>query len=216
MNESSSKIFYQFKIILLGDSGVGKTSLLGRYMDEEFISNKPCTINADFKIKSIALDQNSSAQITIWDTCGQERYRAMTRQYFKDAHGIILIYDIADKRSFSNLSIWLEEIKKNNGKDDISIILVGNKIDLKFRNVNKEDAENFAKNNNITYCEVSCKDGINIDNVFDTVIKDIIIKLNNNKSISDYNMILSPSNSVKAVSGREKKEKRKSFVVNGF
>ena len=207
MSGRSSKIFYQFKIILLGDSGVGKTSLLNRYMSEEFIPNKPCTINADFKMKSMIIDQNSSAQITIWDTCGQEKYLAMTRQYFKDAHGIILMYDIADKRSFSNLDIWLEEIKKNS-KDDISIILVGNKIDLKFRNISKEDAENFAKNNNIIYYEVSCKDGINIDSVFDTIIKDIISKLNNNKSISDYNMVLSPSSSVKAVSGKEKKREK--------
>ena len=73
MSGRPSKIFYQFKIVLLGDSGVGKTSLLSRYMDEGFFPNKPCTINADFKVKSMTVDQYSSAQITIWDTCGQER-----------------------------------------------------------------------------------------------------------------------------------------------
>ena len=92
MSGRPSKIFYQFKIILLGDSGVGKSSLLNRYMDEGFISNKPCTLNADFRIKSMMIDEFSSAKITIWDTCGQERYRAITNRYFKDAHGIILVF----------------------------------------------------------------------------------------------------------------------------
>ena len=78
MSGRPSKIFYQFKIVLLGDSGVGKTSLLSRYMDEGFFFFFPCTINADFKVKSMTVDQYSSAQITIWDTCGQERYRSMT------------------------------------------------------------------------------------------------------------------------------------------
>jgi len=96
-------------------------------MDEGFSPNKPCTINADFKVKSMTIDESSSAQITIWDTCGQERYRSMTGRYFKGAHGIILVYDVADKRSFGDLDIWLEEIKKNTIKEDLSIILVGRK-----------------------------------------------------------------------------------------
>ena len=112
-NDSNNlKTFYKLKIILIGDSGVGKTSLLGRYMDEAFIPNKPCTINADFKIKSIKIDSFTTVEITIWDTCGQERYRSMTNQYFKDAHGIILMFDVCDKRSFTDLDIWLDEIKK--------------------------------------------------------------------------------------------------------
>ena len=111
-DSNNFKTFYKLKIILIGDSGVGKTSLLSRYMDETFVANKPCTINADFKIKSITLDPLTSAQITIWDTCGQEKYRSMTKQYFKDAHGIILMFDVCDKRSFADLNIWLDEIKK--------------------------------------------------------------------------------------------------------
>ena len=207
MSGRPSQVFYKFKIILLGDSGVGKSSLLSRYMDEGFIMNKPCTINADFKIKNIKVDQSSTAQITIWDTCGQERYRAITRQYFKDAHGIILVYDVADKRSFSDLDIWIEEIKKNTIKKDLSIILVGNKIDLKFRYITSEEAKNFADNNNLMYCETSSKEGLNVEQAFEMVTKDIIIKQNNNNIFND-NEDLSPSNNIKNIKGKEKRREK--------
>ena len=201
MSGRPSKIFYQFKIILLGDSGVGKSSLLNRYMDEGFISNKPCTLNADFRIKSMVIDEFSSAKITIWDTCGQERYRAITNRYFKDAHGIILVYDIADKRSFTDLDLWLDEIKKNVIKEDISIILIGNKIDLKYRSINSEEAENFAKENKLMYCETSCKEGKNIEKAFDMITKDIVNKQNNNNIYEDKDKI-------KVFEGKEKKREK--------
>ena len=206
---AESKIFYKLKLILIGDSGVGKTSLLSRYMDEEFIPNLPCTINADYKIKSIRIDELTSAEITIWDTCGQERYRSMTKQYFKDAHGIILVYDVCDKRSFTDLNIWLEEIKKNSIKEDISIILCANKIDLKFRNTSFEEGSTFAKNNDILYCETSSKDGINIESVFENVTKDIIDKMNrNSKFDTETRKSTSLRESTKAVRGKELKREK--------
>ena len=206
---TESKIFYKLKLILIGDSGVGKTSLLSRYMDEEFIPNLPCTINADYKIKSIRIDELTSAEITIWDTCGQERYRSMTKQYFKDAHGIILVYDVCDKRSFTDLNIWLEEIKKNSIKEDISIILCANKIDLKFRNTSFEEGSTFAKNNDILYCETSSKDGINIESVFENVTKDIIDKMNrNSKFDTETRKSTSLRESTKAVRGKELKREK--------
>ncbi len=206
---TESKIFYKLKLILIGDSGVGKTSLLSRYMDEEFIPNLPCTINADYKIKSIRIDELTSAEITIWDTCGQERYRSMTKQYFKDAHGIILVYDVCDKRSFTDLNIWLEEIKKNSIKEDISIILCANKIDLKFRNTSFEEGSTFAKNNDILYCETSSKDGINIESVFENVTKDIIDKMNrNSKFDTETRKSTSLRESIKAVRGKELKREK--------
>ena len=204
MRGRPSKIYYQFKIVLLGDSGVGKSSLLGRYMDEGFSPNKPCTINADFKVKSMTIDESSSAQITIWDTCGQERYRSMTGRYFKGAHGIILVYDVADKRSFGDLDIWLEEIKKNTIKEDLSIILVGNKIDLKFRNIKTEDAKNFADKNNLLYCETSCKEGLNVNNAFEMITKDIINKQNNSNICEEREII----SNIKDISGKEKKREK--------
>ena len=199
--DTSALIYYEFKLILLGDSGVGKTSLLNRYMDQPFIFNQSCTVNVDFKIKSLKIDKYTSAKITIWDTCGQEKYRSMTFLYFKDAQGIILLYDVTDKESFDNLIIWLEEIEKKILKEDISIIIVGNKIDLNDRNVSYEEAKNFAENKGIMYCETSCKDGINIGTAFEMVTKDIVNKLN----INDSKMTSSAS-SVKAVKGGMKNE----------
>ena len=209
IKSTDSKIFYKLKLILIGDSGVGKTSLLNRYMGEQFIPNQPCTINADFKIKSIRIDELTFAEIIIWDTCGQERYRSMTRQYFQDAHGIILVYDVCDKRSFADLNIWLEEIKKNSIKENISIILCGNKIDLKFRNTSFEEASTFAKNNDILYCETSSKEGFNIETAFEKLIKDIIEKMNRNSQFdTETRKSASLRESTKAVSGKERKREK--------
>ena len=202
MSDHQSKVFYKFKIILLGDSVVGKSSLLSRYMEGEFIINSPCTINADFKIKSMIINEYSSAEITIWDTCGQERYRAITRGYFKDAHGILLIFDVADKRSFSDLDIWLEEIKKNTVKENTPTILIGNKIDLKYRTINTEAAKNFAKNNGLMYCETSCKEGKNIEMAFEMITKDIINKQNKNIFADKIN------DDIKIMKGKEKKREK--------
>ena len=198
--DSSSIVFYQFKIILLGDSGVGKTSLLSRYMEEGFIPNRPCTVNVDFKIKNLKIDKSTSAKITIWDTCGQEKYRAMTYQYFKDAQGIVLLYDVTDRESFNNLNIWLEQIEKNMFKEDLSIILVGNKIDLNFRNVTYEEAEKFAEKNYLMYCETSSKEGINVEDAFEMLTKNII-----DKEVFNNSKVMSLS-SVKAVKGKMKNE----------
>ena len=162
--DSNLKTFYKFKVILIGDSGVGKTSLLNRYMDKEFSNNIPCTISADFKIKSIQIDPLTSAQITIWDTCGQEKYRSITKQYFKDAHGIILVFDVSDRRSFADLNNWLDEIKNNSTKDDASIVLVGNKIDLEeSRVVSYDEGNELAITNGLIFEETSAKSGQGIE-----------------------------------------------------
>ena len=202
------KTFYKLKIILLGDSGVGKTSLLNRYIGQAFIPNLPCTIQTDFKIKSITIDPLTSAQITIWDTCGQEKYRSMTKQYFKEAHGIILMFDVCDKRSFACLNAWIDEIKKHRIKEDLSIILVGNKIDMKFRNITSEEASNFAKNNDILYCETSSKEGINIESPFEKITKDIITKKSSQAKFENEIIEKVSLNSTRAVRGKERKREK--------
>lgn len=173
------RTIYKFKIILVGNSSVGKTSLINRYMGFGFEENYPCTINADFKIKSLTMDEVTGAELTVWDTCGQEKYKALTRQYFKDAHGVILLYDVTNEESFKGLTSWLTEIRNNSNKD-VSIILVGNKIDLDDRKITKEVASEFAIKNGLFYFETSSKDGINIDVPFDNVAKDIIKKIKEN------------------------------------
>ena len=189
---------YELKIVLIGDSGVGKTSLLYRFIEGKFINSRLCTICADFKTKLIKIDESTIAKVTIWDTAGQEKYKAITRNYYKDAHGIILIYDVTNKSSFKNLPAWLNDINNNNNLgEDISIILVGNKTDLPFREVSSEEGDGFAKNNNLLFVETSSKEGHNVENVFEMVTKDILA---NNENIENYNnMSMSLNESVKSV-----------------
>ncbi len=172
----SNRTIYQFKIILIGDMSVGKTSLVNRFMGFEFSENYTCTISADFKIKSLSIDPSTGAELTVWDTCGQEKYRSITRQYFKDVHGIVLVYDVHNDNSFNGLSSWLDEIKNNCNKD-VSIVLVGNKIDLDDRKISKEQGNDFASKNGMMYVETSSKEGININSPFEKLAIEIIKKI---------------------------------------
>ena len=176
----SNRTIYQFKIILIGDMSVGKTSLVNRFMGFEFSENYTCTISADFKIKSLSIDPSTGAELTVWDTCGQEKYRSITRQYFKDVHGIVLVYDVHNDNSFNGLSSWLDEIKNNCNKD-VSIVLVGNKIDLDDRKILKEQGNDFASKNGMMYVETSSKEGININSPFEKLAIEIIKKIKENQ-----------------------------------
>ena len=204
-----NRIIYQFKIILIGDQGVGKTSLVNRFMGYEFQENYACTINADFKIKSLSMDEETGAELTVWDTCGQEKFRAITRQYFKDAHGIVLVYDVNDDNSFRGLSSWLKEIKNNSNKD-VSIVLVGNKIDLNDRKISKEEANEFAFKNGLIYYETSSKEGINIDTPFESLAKDIIKKIKENP---DYEYNETVDQKLKRLNERNEIEKKREKEV---
>ena len=206
-----NKTFYKFKIILIGDVGVGKTSLLERYMDEQFIETRPCTIQADSKIKSIKIDNLTSATLTIWDTCGQERFRGMTKLFFKNAQGIILLFDVNNRNSFSNLNMWLEDINKNTNKVEVSIVLCGNKIDLN-REISFEEANNFANNNDLIYCEASCKDGINVESPFEKCTFDIVDRINRkHKFESEISKPISLNPSIRAIKGKERLNENKSI-----
>ena len=179
-----------------------------KYMDGEFISDIKCTINAEFKIKSINIDPLTSVQITIWDTCGQEKYKSITKQYFEDVDGIILIYDVSDINSFIDLNKWLNEIKKNCLKN-VSVIICANKIDIDMRIISIEEGKNYAKNNDLLYCETSSKEGINVDILFETIAKDIIRKMNGNKKYdNDSKRNISLNSSTRGIHGKEYKKKR--------
>ena len=178
-----SQTIYQLKVILIGNSSVGKTSLVNRFMGHEFQEHYQCTINADFKIKLVSVDPSTSAELTVWDTCGQERYKSITRTYFKDAHGIILVYDVGNLDSFNSLSSWLKDAK-NNSNLDPDIVLVANKIDLEDRKVSKEKGQKFAEKNGLIYTETSSKEGLNVDSPFEKLAHAFINKIKNNP---DYN-----------------------------
>ena len=160
-----------YKILLLGDSSVGKTCFLMRYTDNTFQEIHMSTIGLDYKLKNVQLDDGKMVKIQIWDTAGQDRFRSITKNYYKGAHGIILIYDITNKKSFENVRTWINQIKEE-VSEKVSIILVGNKIDdEEHRVVATEDGEKIAKELGLMFFECSAKSGVNIDSTFNELVK---------------------------------------------
>ena len=160
-----------YKILLLGDSSVGKTCFLMRYTDNTFQEIHMSTIGLDYKLKNVQLDDGKIVKIQIWDTAGQDRFRSITKNYYKGAHGIILIYDITNKKSFENVRNWINQIKEE-ASEKVSIILVGNKIDdEEHRVVPTVEGEKLSKELGLMFFECSAKSGINIDSTFNELVK---------------------------------------------
>ncbi len=160
-----TEIRHYFKVIILGNIGVGKTAILNRFLNDEYIDKYSSTIGVDKKSKSIRLKDNTWADLQIWDTCGQERYQSITKQYCKNASGCIVVFDLTNEKSFEKVQKWIDDIRTV--ETDIVIILAGNKSDKdEDREVNFEKASSYAKDNRMDYFEVSAKDGLNIDFLF--------------------------------------------------
>ena len=184
-NEFEKKI-YEFKVILLGNSSVGKTSILERFVSKKFSEFQRCTINVECKKKSILLGPTTSALLSIWDTAGEEKFRALTKNYYRDAQGILLLYDINDRKTFLDLNKWIIDIYEICKKEEISIILVGNKIDLE-RNVKEDEIIQFAEKYDFQQFEVSAKNGINIDLIFEKLAEEMVEKFENKEDNNDEN-----------------------------
>lgn len=179
------KKILRFKTILIGDASVGKTSLLQRFIHNRFKIEYNCTIGVDYWVKSLQLDNQATVDLQIWDTCGQERFKTITRQYYRDTHGCILVFDLTKKETFKNIEIWIEDIK-NFGNHEMSLIVVGNKCDLvENREVSKEEIDQFLQNYNYEYIEVSALTGENVKLGFEKISKLMTIENENaqNKSI---------------------------------
>ena len=181
-----------YKVLLLGDSSVGKTCFLKRYIDNTFQDAYLSTIGFDFKFKNVTLKDGKKVKVQLWDTAGQERFRTIAKSYYKGAHGIVLIYDVTSKRTYENIRKWLNQIKEE-ASNRISIILVANKIDCEGeREVSKEEGENLATTSGLTLFEASAKDSINVNESFQYLIEKIsekyaninsnTTKLNNSKN----------------------------------
>ncbi|KAH9283615.1 Ras-related protein Rab-8B [Echinococcus granulosus] len=152
---------YLFKLLLIGDSGVGKTSLLFQFTEEQFNATFIATIGIDFKIRTIDVE-GKKIKLQIWDTAGQERFRTITTAYYRGAMGIMLVYDITQYQSFRNIKQWLTNID-DHANSDVERMLLGNKCDMvSQRQVTKEEAQEFAKNHNIEFLETSAKEGENL------------------------------------------------------
>ncbi len=154
-----------FKILLIGNSAVGKSSLLLRFADEIFHETFFPTIGVDFKIRTIEQAGGSLVKLQMWDTAGQEKFKHVTSSYYKGAQGIVLVFDLCDRKSFQDVKGWMAEIEKHSNLESVRV-LVGNKFDLEGRQVGKEEAQQFAENEGMIYYEASAKLNLNVDTIF--------------------------------------------------
>jgi len=169
---AASEYDYLFKLLLIGDSGVGKSCLLLRFADHAYTESYISTIGVDFKIRTIDLD-GKTIKLQIWDTAGQERFRTITSSYYRGAHGIIVVYDVTDMESFNNVNQWLNEIDRYAWKN-VNKLLVGNKCDLVHKRVvDTEIAKAFAEKLEIPFLETSAKAATNVEKAFLTMAAEI-------------------------------------------
>jgi len=163
---------YLFKLLLIGDSGVGKSCLLLRFADHTYTESYISTIGVDFKIRTIDLD-GKTIKLQIWDTAGQERFRTITSSYYRGAHGIIVVYDVTDPESYNNVKQWLNEIDRY-ASENVCKLLVGNKCDLMSKkSVDYDTAKEFADKLDIPFLETSAKAATNVEKAFLTMAAEI-------------------------------------------
>ena len=173
MTEGDNSSESVYKVLLLGDSTVGKTCFLMRYTDNTFQEIHMSTIGLDYRLKSMTLKSGKNVKVQIWDTAGQDRFRAITKNYYKGAHGIILIYDVTNQLSFDNVSNWINQIKEE-ASDKVTIFLVGNKIDdVENRKIQTESGKNLAENFQLQFYETSAKTGENVEKTFQALVEKI-------------------------------------------
>ena len=163
-----------YKVLLLGDSSVGKTCFLLRYCDKSFQDVHLSTIGLDYRLKTITLKNNRTVKLQIWDTAGQDRFRAITKNYYKSANGVLLIYDISNLQTYENVKNWISQIREE-ANPNVIIYLVGNKIDLpkEKRVVKIEAGQKIADEFSLSFKEASAKNGDNVNQIFEELVEQI-------------------------------------------
>ncbi|MCD7461383.1 Ras- protein RABA5a [Datura stramonium] len=195
--EEEKKEDYLFKIVLIGDSAVGKSNLLARFARDEFYPNSKSTIGVEFQTQKININ-GKEVKAQIWDTAGQERFRAVTSAYYRGAVGALLVYDISRRLTFDNIGRWLNELQTHSDMN-VVIILVGNKSDLKdAREVTTAEGKALAEDKGLFFIETSALDSSNVTSAFQTVVKEI------------YNIL-----SRKVMQSQELQKKDSGRLVNG-
>ncbi|KAL4319495.1 hypothetical protein GQ457_18G020590 [Hibiscus cannabinus] len=173
---------YLFKVVLIGDSGVGKSNLLSRFTRNEFCLESKSTIGVEFATRTLQVE-GRTVKAQIWDTAGQERYRAITSAYYRGALGALLVYDVTKPTTFENVSRWLKELR-DHADSNIMIMLIGNKTDLKhLRAVATEDSQSFAEKERLSFIETSALEATNVEKAFQTILSEIY-RIISKKSLS--------------------------------
>ena len=196
---------YKLKVVIVGDSGVGKSNLIKRFTTNEFLANSKATVGVEFLSKSYKIN-DKIFKIEMWDTAGQERYKSITSAYYKGAKGALVVYDTTSAQSFENVDKWYNEIKEKTGKD-IKLILIGNKIDLAEQKVvNTDEALAKAKTWGIPLMETSAKSAVNVKEAFHDLLKEMYLEMNKNlQNVENKNL---ENNNGVQLNVNEKKEKK--------
>jgi Ras-related protein Rab-1A len=182
--ESFEKNIYRFKIVLVGNVAVGKSSILRKFKNNKFNSKYQCTINIDIQIESMVIDDENIVDLQIWDTCGQETFRNLTKQYYNNSQGCLLVFDLTDRDSFERLPEWIENVIDYGSKECV-VLIVGNKADLTDKRIVEfDEASELAKKYGLDYIETSAKSGMNISFVFN-YIASVILKNNQEAEFSN-------------------------------
>ena len=205
MTEEEENYNMIFKIVLVGDSGVGKTNLLLRYLKNEFNTQTKATVGVEFGNTKVKID-NALIKAQIWDTAGQERYRSITSAYYKGAHGALIVYDITRKDSFDSVEKWLSDLK-NNGEEKMVIMAIGNKCDMvNERVISTEDGEAKAQRNNIAFLETSALNATNVAKAFDELIQKLYVAFKKDFEDNDEDDLGENANTIEIGTGNCKKE----------
>ncbi|KAK1422704.1 hypothetical protein QVD17_17990 [Tagetes erecta] len=184
---------YLYKVVLIGDSRVGKTNLLARFAKNEFSLHSKSTIGVEFATRVIHFD-GKTLKCQIWDTAGQDRYRAITSAYYRGCVGALVVYDITQKETFQNLDRWLNELHDHMDHDNpVVVMLIGNKADLAYlRVIPKDEAKAFAQKENAFYMETSALDTLNVETAFRKLVTQVYITKDKNKHCEDMDIASIP------------------------
>ena len=197
---------FMFKIVLVGDSSVGKTNIMGKYLKNEFKEDSKSTVGVEFGSKEFTIE-NHNVKIQIWDTAGQERYKSITSAYYKGAKGAFVVYDITRIDSFDSIDRWISDLKAS-ADQKISLLLIGNKSDLEDqRQVTKDQAEQKAKSFNVAFFETSALSGDNLDKAFEALVNEVYKKCHLDREDEEERDMI-PGKDIDLAGGSEQNQKK--------
>ena len=198
---------YLFKLIIVGDTNVGKTNIMSKYIKDQFNITSKSTIGVEFGTKILEID-NKKVKAQIWDTAGQERYKSITSAYYKGAKGAFIVYDITNKSTFESVDKWIKDLNSY-GDKNLTMLLIGNKSDLEDKRIiNKEEGEEKAKSFELGFIETSAYNGDNIDQAFDIMLKEVLKRYIVDNDINNEELEAGNGNNIELIKKNENKKKK--------